>query len=110
MIHVIGTCTQTSLTLLPTGDGFVFCARHQTGSQHSKTLSPRVPKFSDLLFMLFGHIVARMICQGDCCSHFSNNISMTNLGYGHFYFCLKWLKFVGVYNFELRKQLMAIKV
>ena len=35
---------------------------------------------------------------------------MKNKGYEHFYFCLKWLKFVGEYNLGSEKQLLAIKV
>ena len=35
---------------------------------------------------------------------------MKNKGYEHFYFCLKWLKFVGEYNLGSGKQLLAIKV
>ena len=37
---------------------------------------------------------------------------MKNKGYEHFYFCLKWLKFVagGGYNLGSGKQLLAIKV
>ena len=40
------------------GEGF-FGPRHQTGSQNSRTLSPRVSKISDFSFMPFGHIVAK---------------------------------------------------
>ena len=53
------------LTLLPTGGGgggggeLAFGPRHPTGSQNSRTLSPRVSKFSDFSFMPFGHIVAK---------------------------------------------------
>ena len=35
---------------------------------------------------------------------------MKNKGYEHFYFCLKWLKFVGGCNLGSGKQLYAIKV
>ena len=35
---------------------------------------------------------------------------MKNKGYGHFYFSLKWLKFVEGYNFWSGQQLLAIKV
>ena len=35
---------------------------------------------------------------------------MKNQGYENFYFCLKWLKFVGGYNLGSGKQLLAIKV
>ena len=35
---------------------------------------------------------------------------MKNKRYEHFYFCLKWLKFVGGYNLGSEKQLLAIKV
>ena len=34
---------------------------------------------------------------------------MKNCGYEYFYFCLKWLKFVGGYNFGSGKQLLAIE-
>ena len=51
----------TILTLLPKGGGGggLFGLRHQTGSQNSRTLSPRLVKISDFSFMLFGHIVAK---------------------------------------------------
>ena len=35
---------------------------------------------------------------------------MKNKRYEHFYFCLKWMKFVGRYNLGPGKQLLAIKV
>ena len=38
---------------------WLFGHRHQTGSQNSRTLSPRVSKISDFSFMPFGHIVAK---------------------------------------------------
>ena len=45
------------LTILPTmGGGGLF---GQTGSQNSRTLSPRISKISDFVFMFFGHIVAK---------------------------------------------------
>ena len=51
---------QENLTLLPKeGGGGLFGLRHQTGSQNSKTLSPRLSKISDFFFMPFGHIVAK---------------------------------------------------
>ena len=43
------------------GGGGLFGPRHQTGSQNSRTLSPRVSKISDFSFMPYGHIVAK--CQ-----------------------------------------------
>ena len=43
------------------GGGGLFDPHHQTGSQNSTTLSPRVSKISDFFFMPFGHIVAK--CQ-----------------------------------------------
>ena len=46
------------LTLLPKGGGGLFGPHHQTGSQNSRTLSPRVSKISEFFFMPFGHIVA----------------------------------------------------
>ena len=49
-------------TLLPTGGGGgggLFGPRHQTGSQNSTTLTPRVSKISDFSFMPFGHIEAK---------------------------------------------------
>ena len=45
------------LTLLPMGGAF--WSHHQTGSQNSRTLSPRVSKISDFFFMPLGHIVAK---------------------------------------------------
>ena len=45
--------------LLPTGEGGLFGPCHQTGSQNSRILSPRISKISDFSFMLFGHIVAK---------------------------------------------------
>ena len=52
------------LTLLPIGGGGggggeLFGPHHHTGSQNSRTLSPRVSKISDFFFMPFGHIVAK---------------------------------------------------
>ena len=41
------------------GGGGLFGPHHQTGTQNSRTLSPRVSKISDFLFMPFGHIVAK---------------------------------------------------
>ena len=58
LIHVIGACTRTSLIQLHTrgGGGGGSCdPRHQTGSQNSRTLSPRVSKISDFFFMLLGY-------------------------------------------------------
>ena len=39
----------------------------------ARTLSPRVSKISDFSFMPF--VSGKLICQGDCCSHFSNKRS-----------------------------------
>ena len=51
----------TGLTLLPKGGGGggLSGPHHQTGSQNSRTLSPRVSKISDFFFMPFRHIVAK---------------------------------------------------
>ena len=48
-------------TLLPAGvgGGGHFGPCHQTGSQNSRTLSPRVSKISDFSLMHLGHIVAK---------------------------------------------------
>ena len=49
------------LTLLPMGGGGkLFGPHHQTVSQNSRTpFRSRLPKLSDLSFLLFGHIVAK---------------------------------------------------
>ena len=39
--------------------GALFGPHHQTGSQNSRTLSPRVSKISEFFFMPFGHIVVK---------------------------------------------------
>ena len=41
------------------GGGGAFGSRHQTVSHNSRTLSARLPKFSDFSVLLFGHIVAK---------------------------------------------------
>ena len=55
----IHNLTNSLLPMRGGGGGGLFGPHHQTGSQNSRTLSPRVSKISDFLFMPFGHIVAK---------------------------------------------------
>ena len=81
-----------NLTLLPTegggGGGGGVGPHHQTGSQNSRTLSPKVSKISDFFFMPFGHIVAKfqvdLSARGLVQSFFEQEV-MKNKGLPNFF-------------------------
>ena len=55
----IGTNEAYTIQNNPIAYGGLFGPCYQTGSQNSRTLSPRVSKISDFSFMPFGHTVAK---------------------------------------------------
>ena len=64
------------------GGGGIFGPHHQTGSQNSRTLSPRVSKISDFFFYAFwthcGKTSGRLICQGGLLQSFFEKEVMKN--------------------------------
>ena len=93
------------------GGGGLFGPHHQTGSQNSRTLSPRVTKISDFFFYDFLHTFWQNFRKIDLPGGgggFEQEV-MKNKGYERFCFCLNRLKFVEGYNLGSGKQLLAIK-
>ena len=104
------------LTLLPTGGGGFLARAIRLAARTLEPFHLESPKFLTFLLCLLDTLGRNLrytdLPRGLLQSFFKQEV-MKNKGDEHFYFCLKWLKFVcvgGGVQFEVRKQLVAIKV